>query len=35
MSSYLNIYGILKEDKKKKPLLLTSYSRSDDLYSDF
>ena len=35
MSSYLNICGILKEDKKKKPLLLTSYSRSDDLYNDF
>lgn len=35
MSSYLNIYGILKDDKNKKPRLIFSFSRSDDLYQDF
>jgi len=35
MSSYLNIYGILKDDKKKKPQIVLSFSRSDNLYQDF
>lgn len=35
MSSYLNIYGILKDDKNKKPRLIFSFSRADDLYQDF
>lgn len=35
MNSYLNIYGILKEDKTKKPQLILSISRSERLYQDF
>lgn len=32
MSSYLNIYGITKEEKKRK--LLISYSRNNDIYQE-
>lgn len=37
MSSYLNFYVIPKEenDEKKKPVFLTSFSRSNELYSIF
>lgn len=35
MSSYLNIYGILKDDNKKKPQLVLSISSYEKLYQDF